>query len=130
MDEFRFVIPGRLPGLNEIVAASKDHFGSYAKMKRSLTKTVAAQAVATAGRTGKPRFRRVAVFVRWVEPNRRRDKDNIEAGIKFILDGLVEAGIIPNDGWRHVADIHHSFAVDRDNPRVEVILKAQEEDVA
>jgi Holliday junction resolvase RusA-like endonuclease len=40
--------------------------------------------------------------ITWMEPNRRRDADNVQAGVKFILDGMVEAGFIPNDTQRYV----------------------------
>ena len=37
----KFEIPGRLPGLNEIIAAAKSHFGAYAKMKYKHTTAIA-----------------------------------------------------------------------------------------
>ncbi len=37
----KFDIPGRLPGLNEIIAAAKSHFGEYAKIKEEYTEMVA-----------------------------------------------------------------------------------------
>jgi hypothetical protein len=41
-----------------------------------------------------------------VESERRRDPSNIcSAAIKFIEDGLVAAGVIPNDGWDNVLGI-------------------------
>lgn len=41
-----------------------------------------------------------------IEPTRRRDPSNIcSAAIKFIEDGLVLAGVIPNDGWDQVLGI-------------------------
>lgn len=41
-----------------------------------------------------------------VEQTRKRDPDNIcSSAIKFISDGLVDAGVIPNDGWKNVMGI-------------------------
>ncbi len=41
-----------------------------------------------------------------VEETLKRDPSNIcSAAIKFIEDGLVEAGVIPNDGWDQVQSI-------------------------
>ena len=59
----------------------------------------------------------------WYCKNRRKDKDNILVGQKFIIDGLVEAGVIENDGWNEIGDIKHEFARDKNNPRVEVKIK-------
>ena len=53
----------------------------------------------------------------------KRDKDNIIAGQKFVLDGLVAAGIIENDGWKQVGNIFHYFEVDSENPRVEILIE-------
>jgi Holliday junction resolvase RusA-like endonuclease len=36
----------------------------------------------------------------WKEKTKRRDPDNISFGQKMILDGLVEAGVFPTDGWK------------------------------
>lgn len=53
----------------------------------------------------------------------RRDPDNIAAAVKFIWDGLVEAGVIPNDGWKENGGWSNHFEVDKDNPRIEVVIK-------
>jgi len=45
------------------------------------------------------------------------------AGQKFILDGLVQAGVLSNDGWKQIGKVTHDFKIDRQNPRVEVELK-------
>ena len=107
-------IPGRLPGLNEIIAAAKEHFGSYANMKDEYTASIAWLAKKL------PNFEKVALIITWYEPNSRRDPDNIMAGQKFILDGMVAAGTIPNDSQKHIKGIVHRFRVDKRNPRVEV----------
>ena len=107
-------IPGRLPGLNEIIAAAKEHFGSYANMKDEYTASIAWLAKKL------PKYEKVALIITWYEPDKRRDLDNIMAGQKFILDGLVAAGTIPNDSQKYVRGIIHRFKVDRKNPRVEV----------
>jgi len=114
VQEVKFEIPGRLPGLNEIIAAAKSHFGAYAKMKHEHTTAIAWLAKKL------PTYKRVALVITWYEPDQRRDPDNIMAGQKFILDGLVRAGTITNDSRRYIQSITHRFMVDRENPRVEV----------
>jgi len=117
----KFEIPGRLPGLNEIVAAAKSHFGAYAKMKYKHTTAIAWLAKKL------PTYKRVDLVITWHEPDQRRDPDNIMAGQKFILDGLVAAKVIPNDNQKHIVSIVHRFRVDKQNPRVEVeITEASE----
>ena len=70
------------------------------------------------------RFTRpVVIHYTWIEPNRRRDKDNIAFAKKFIQDSLVHAGVLQNDGWKHIEHFTDDFAVDPKNPRVEVIIE-------
>ena len=60
----------------------------------------------------------------WVEPNRRRDLDNISSfGRKVIQDSLVDAGVLKDDGWKYVVGFSDSFEVDADNPRIEVLIR-------
>jgi Holliday junction resolvase RusA-like endonuclease len=110
-------IPGRLPGLNEIIDAAKQGKGKYqpyAMMKEHYTTMIAWLAKKL------PKYEKVGLLITWHEPDRRRDPDNITAGQKFILDGMVAAGTIPNDSQKHIKGIVHRFRVDRKAPRVEV----------
>lgn len=105
-------IPGRFPGLNEVIAAAKGSCGrgrAYAKMKRDLGELVWIAAKAARLRPVK----RARVHFLWVEKDKRRDPDNVSsAGRKFILDGLVKAGVLPGDGWAAIESWSDSFAVD------------------
>lgn len=111
----RFEVPGRLPGANEYQAACRRHPKEGARMKREATDSVAWCAKAAGLRRMRPPVR---VSITWVEPNMRRDKDNIRFGAKFVLDGLREAGVIGNDNWEWVESIADSYTVNRSDPRV------------
>lgn len=56
--------------------------------------------------------------------NRRHDLDNSVP--KFVLDGLVESGMIVDDDASHVTKITLQCGVDKDHPRTELILKIME----
>ena len=119
---YKIVIPGELPDLNTIIAESKRGRGKwqpYNEMKQEHTNIVAWIAKSEI----KKQLKKIDLTITWICKNRRKDKDNIMAGTKFILDGLVAAGVIENDGWKQIGDIKHKFRVDKDNPRVEVVLK-------
>lgn len=116
-DTIKIIIPGELPTMNEIVEASKRHWGNYSSMKKTYTRLVALHARRL------PKIKKADVIITWVCKNKRQDKDNITAGQKFILDGLVEAGVLENDGWNQIGDLIHHFEVDKEKPRVEIELR-------
>lgn len=68
----------------------------------------------------------VDLKITWYEPNKRRDSDNIHSAVKFILDALVAENILENDSQKYVRDIKHHTRVDRDNPRIIVEIKEQQ----
>lgn len=47
------------------------------------------------------------VDVFWYRKDKKHDPDNIYFAIKFILDGLVKAKAIPNDGRKNIRHIHN-----------------------
>lgn len=52
----------------------------------------------------------------FVEKTRNRDPSNFcAAGIKFIEDGLILAGCIPNDGWDNVLGISQFWTHDKEH---------------
>ena len=121
-------IDGLFPGLNEIIHAAGvfgrqahgkggKRWRQYAAMKSSITTRVLA--ACTEQRT-RPAGR-CRIHFHWVERNRRRDPDNIRAAAKFILDGLMEARVIEDDGWDEIAELSDTFEVDV-SPRVVVTI--------
>lgn len=115
-------IPGRLPGLNELIAAAKGAGGTgraYSRLKRDWTNTIHLLArAAKLGRAPTPAFLR---FV-WVEPNRRRDPDNFCAGgRKLLLDGLVAAGVFSDDGWDEIAGWRDEWQIG--SPGVRIVIE-------
>jgi len=116
-----FEITGELPTMNEIVAASKSHHLKYSTMKKRYTDLVAWSAMSAK----LPIIDHADFEIIWYCKNKKKDKDNITAGQKFIFDGLVTAGVIANDGWAQIGDVNHAFRLDKQNPRVVVrILEA------
>ncbi len=114
-------INGEFPTLNEVIEASKSHHMVYANQKKDYT------ALALMQLSNVPRIDNKADWIfTWYRKNRRNDPDNIQVGTKYILDAFVKKGIIENDGWNQINSIKHKFAVDKDNPRVEIQIKEVE----
>lgn len=115
------VIPARFPSFNEYVDACRRNAYKGAQMKREATETVAWWA--RVSREPKPRSFPVEVRVACYEPNRRRDWDGTAStAVKFVLDGLQEAGLIPNDSPKYVWPVVPTVDHDPDYPRIEVTL--------
>jgi len=121
---YTFTIDGRLPTMNEIIASAKKGKGCYqpySKMKHEYTTLVSLMARRS------PMFKKPSLKITWYEKNKKRDMDNIVAGKKFILDGLVTAGIIKDDSRKYINSIHDIIKDDSKNPRIEVTLTEEEE---
>lgn len=56
--------------------------------------------------------------------NRRHDIDNSVP--KFILDGLIESGVIVDDDCRHITKLTLSCGFDKENPRTEIYIAQHE----
>lgn len=121
MDENRLIIPGELMGLNEFINIQRTHpqAGNQAKRKNTARCKHATLAAIKQGLTIPVP---TTIRIIWYCKNRRKDPDNIAFAVKFILDGLVNAGALDNDGWDQVKRISHEFKVDSKNPRVEVLF--------
>lgn len=116
-------IPGQMPGINELLAAAKSGRGrgnAYARIKNQWTTTVWALAKS---RCLVPMATPVRIGFLWVEKDRRRDPDNVAGGgRKLVLDGLVKAGVISDDGADEIRSWTDTFAVDKKSPGVRVEL--------
>lgn len=117
-----FFIASTLPNLNDIIAGAHVRKGSWSKYTEM--KTVYGSLCKADIKAAKllP-MGRVSVYFLWHEKNKRRDKDNITVGQKFILDALVERQILKNDGWAEIAEIRHAWVVAPKRPGVLVTLE-------
>ncbi len=117
-DQF-YEIPGRLAGANELIGGINRHRYVGAKIKKDETE----RCRWAASRLIKIDYP-VKLTISWFEPNARRDIDNISFGTKFILDGLIQAGKLKNDGRKQVQAIEHEFPKPcPGNPRIFVHIR-------
>lgn len=117
-------IPGRLPSLNEYTRANRANKYVGAKMKSESEDRILTCLLQQARRcrfTGP-----VSLHFHWVEKDKRRDLDNICFAKKFILDALVTAQVITDDGWSYVNGFTDSFDVDPKYPHIEITIKEVE----
>lgn len=118
------IIPGRLDGLNALIDANRRGPFAGARIKKKndgIVKKAIEEQIKGA------HFKN-PIFIRfsWYEPNARRDPDNIVSAKKFILDALVQSGVIDNDDQKHVIGFSDDVEIDRERPRVVCIISEEE----
>ncbi len=117
----RFVIKGKLTGLNEFIRANRGNRYQGNECKQSNQWYV--QLAIRNAKLPKVKNYPIKLQIAWYEPNLRRDIDNITFATKFILDALVKEKIIADDSQKYVASISHDVGLDRKNPRIEIEIK-------
>ena len=117
-----FVIQQRLPSMNDVIAANRANKYNGAKLKRE-TEEIIGQYINVARYRGqiKPVDYPVILDIKWHESTKKRDVDNIQSGVKMVLDALQKQGILINDSRRYVKQIFHTI-VDDDKDYVEILL--------
>jgi len=113
----KITIPGELPDLSTYVNAERGNRFAGARIKKDATEMVQWSATRAPLCIGQ-----VVVRFTWYTKNEKKDADNVAFAKKFVLDGLVNAGVLINDSRRFVRGFEDRFEVDADNPRIEVEL--------
>ena len=124
MNQFSFFIGQKLPGLNQILnkKGTKLKHGKgdlYHFEKKKIEEIVRKNLVISKC----PKFDRpVSIQFHWVEPDRRRDLDNIFSAKKFIIDALVKNKNLKNDGQKHVVELVDTIETNKSKPGVWVTI--------
>lgn len=69
-----------------------------------------------------PYGKAVVTIKYYFKTRHRRDPDNYSG--KFILDGLVEAGVLEDDSFSNI-ELNLQGGYDKENPRTEIIIRGQ-----
>jgi len=117
-NEFFIVIPHELPALNEILGATNSNRYVGAALKKKSMQLVALYL------PNKTLPTPLTADFLFYSKNARKDPDNIASGAtKIIFDAMQQKGILVNDGQKQIRQLHYRFAVDKNNPRIEITLK-------
>ena len=115
------IVRGSLPHLNQYIQAERGNRFNAARLKKEATELVAWSARNAVPVTHYP----VDVTLTWyVKSNRGKypDPDNIAFATKFVLDGLVEAGVIVDDTFQQIGEIRHRYKWNVPRPGVAIQL--------
>ncbi|MGX7195198.1 RusA family crossover junction endodeoxyribonuclease [Enterococcus olivae] len=116
----KVIIQGELTDLNTYINAERTNRFKAAKIKKRQTDKCAVAFMPI--RTKKLKLP-IKLHITWVCKNKRKDLDNIMFAKKFIQDGMIQSGLLKNDGWNEIAGYVESFEVDKENPRIEIELE-------
>lgn len=121
MDEkcFSIWIPVVFPSRNESESAARSSKFAGASLKKKYTK-LAVTFIGPYARRGWTPLQRYSVSFLWMCKDKRHDPDNVMAGMKFVFDGMVAAGLVAGDRWENVQKIENRFAVCKSNPGVRI----------
>jgi Holliday junction resolvase RusA-like endonuclease len=118
----KIVIPLPLATLNEYTNDQRTNPHKGAKTKRTATRKCTKFVRYAMSKKVKFAFPCRLKFT-WFDSNKKKDPDNIAFQKKFILDGMIEAGFMENDGWKHIKGFSDYFEIDKENPRVEIEIE-------
>ena len=114
-----FVIPHRLVRLNEYIRAERGNRYAAAKIKKDMTNLCGYYVPKV--KIDKP----IEVKMVWTVKNFANDPDNVSMGAKFILDAMVNKGMLPKDNLTMVKGLVHEFKRGK-NEQVEVRVRRWE----
>lgn len=109
-----------LPTLNKHDKANRGNRYQGAKMKKKATRHCFLFIKKAMNQGFKISSQPADLRFTWYAKDKRTDKDNIAFMVKYIFDGMVDAGLIKNDGWKEIGDWEYKFKVDKKDPRVEI----------
>lgn len=128
MREQRFRIDGAYIGRNEAEKLARSHWSRASEVKRDETENAM---LCAKGAGLKPVDGPVDVMVEFCEQvkftkrgkrKKPRDCDNVQGAVKPILDGLVSAGVLPDDGPDWVKRVLPVVRYVRDDPHITVAV--------
>lgn len=112
---------------SQLHAHNKGHWRTkapYIKARRRLAAAEAAIAMAEQNYT--PSKRSQIEYRFYVPNNGVRDTVNMMQSEKATIDGFSDAGLIKNDRWQYLTIAGVFVEVDKDNPRVEFVIRGRQ----
>lgn len=100
-----FEIDGALCDLNTYINKERMNKFAAASIKKKMTE----KCIKAARNLPLNYFDKIYLTFTWVCKDKKKDPDNIAFAKKFILDGLVRAKVIANDGWNNIIGFKDEF---------------------
>ena len=104
MDKNIVTIPYKFPSLNDYVDVCRSDRYKAARLKKDIQRDIS-YFVKRLPRYDCP----VKIHFHWIEGNKKRDYDNIAFAKKFMLDAMVQYGILKDDNRKCVVAFTDTF---------------------
>lgn len=117
---YRLILNTSFVDLNEYINAERMNRYKAASIKKEQTNKVHFLAIEQKFKLEPGSY---DVRFLWHKPNNRKDHDNISFSKKFILDGLVSAGVLPGDSPRYIRNFKDEFFIDKTRDYVSCIVE-------
>lgn len=99
----KLLIPCELVSLNEYISANRTNKFRAAKIKIQQTNLCAF--FAKEQNLTLDLNKQYDLKIEWFTALKNKDSDNVFFSVKFILDGIVKAGILKSDGFKNIRNI-------------------------
>lgn len=119
-------IKGELTDLNTYIRIERGNKFAGANIKKKETERIWVEC-----KQQRIELQRKGIFIvfQWYSKDQRKDKDNVSFAKKFILDGMVTAGVLKSDKWDFISGFLDLFFVDKENPRIEVYFTVEPDEI-
>lgn len=125
---YKITVPGTFASLNDLLYASKISKGKWNKansMKQKDQTYIIPHIRKAIRRSLKAP---ITLHYTFYCRDAKRDKDNIASYFtKIFQDSLVESGVLHDDGWKYIKSYKYDFEIDREYPRIEVVITETKE---
>lgn len=102
-----YEIHTKLPTLNEYINIERTNKYAASSLKKKFTKVCALSSLVLKNKLDNTKTH--SLVINWFVENNKVDSDNVFFGVKFILDGLVESGVLLNDSRKYITNIHNNI---------------------
>jgi hypothetical protein len=115
-------IPELLPSLNKMAGAGRGHWSSWQREKKKWADWVLVAKHNQAKIFGTPKLERVRIHIERHCWSKITDDDNLRAGCKHLLDGLVSRGLIKDDKREVIVELElEQLKISRKEPQKTVV---------
>ena len=111
-----YIINHRFTSLNQYINAERSSWKIASAIKKKETR------IAHLSLLGKPKIDcefPIKLRFTWYVKDRKTDLDNIVWAKKGVLDGMIKAGIIPDDSMKYIIGFEDNIIIDK-HERVEI----------